>query len=762
MPVNQRAPHADDWKPNPGPQSRFLSLTCFEALYGGSAGGGKSDSILVDAIRYVGKGYGAAYQALLLRTTFPALEKSLILRSHELYPRIGGVYNESKKTWIFPGKERVVFGYLERDADVDQYQGAAFQFCVAAGTPVLLADGSWRAIELIAVGDMVATLVGPRRVTQTFAMGRKPVVRVTGPAGTALVSASHRMLSSHGWASPEELRPTRCCASGNSASWSTLPSRRSCTPDACSPSGLPQGLECGPLSQPETIRPEIAACSADGQSDCAGYCGSRQVSSRPLGWTTRLALFAPVLRSMAPDTALSTPPDAPRRARDVSSPPDSPGGCRCDCDCDGERSRLAQVGDRVCIPSQAGAVGPFRFALREDGLGCTRTRIREDQRTPIHPYTSRTLELVEGVQPQTVEMVPEGEAEVHDLRVEQASHYVTWGGFISQNCGFDELTQFSLHQYLYLFSRCRSAHGIPCRIRGTTNPGGNGHEWVFNRFGAWLDPGSALRAAPGKVLYFVKRNGEDVSVSKGTLDDDGTPALGRVFVPARLSDNPYLASDGQYARSLRELDPVRQAQLLDGNWLIKPGKGLYFRRAWTPIVDAAPIKSTRVRYWDRAATVDGDWTAGVLMARGPDGVFYIENVVRLRGTPRDVIATIKTTAQLDGTGVLQVLEQDPGQAGVVELDMYTRELIGHRFKFVRPTGDKVTRFGPFSSQCEAGNVRLVAGPWNRLYCEELESFPEGDHDDQCDASSGAFGSIGLAMPALASTPGRPRRSLEGY
>ena len=73
MPANKRAPHPDDWKPNPGPQSRFLSLTCFEALYGGSAGGGKSDSILVDAIRYVGKGYGAAYQALLLRTTFPAL-----------------------------------------------------------------------------------------------------------------------------------------------------------------------------------------------------------------------------------------------------------------------------------------------------------------------------------------------------------------------------------------------------------------------------------------------------------------------------------------------------------------------------------------------------------------------------------------------------------------------------------------------------------------------------------------------------------------
>jgi len=326
--------------------------------------------------------------------------------------------------------------------------------------------------------------------------------------------------------------------------------------------------------------------------------------------------------------------------------------------------------------------------------------------------------------------------------------------------GFDELTHFTLTQYREIRNRVRAtAPGLPRHVRATTNPGGDGHDWVFERWGAWLNPecnwrGLKEQAKAGEVLRVTPDN---------SLIGEPELMTSRTFIPAKLEDNPVLLrEDPTYRLKLTDNDPVRRAQLLDGNWLAKPARGLYFRRAWTPIVEAAPIKSTRVRYWDRAATVDGDWTAGVLMARGPDGVFYVENVVRLRGTPRDVIATIKTTAQLDGTGVLQVLEQDPGQAGVVELDMYTRELIGHRFKFVRPTGDKVTRFGPFSSQCEAGNVRLVAGPWNRLYCEELESFPEGDHDDQCDASSGAFGSIGLAMPALAATPGRPRRSLEGY
>ena len=114
--------------PNPGPQTRFLGLTCFEALYGGAAGGGKSASLLVDSIRYVGRGYGANYHAILFRRTYPELEKSLIKESRGLYPRLGGVYNEVKSTWTFPGGEIVEFAHIQHEKDVFKYQGAAFQF----------------------------------------------------------------------------------------------------------------------------------------------------------------------------------------------------------------------------------------------------------------------------------------------------------------------------------------------------------------------------------------------------------------------------------------------------------------------------------------------------------------------------------------------------------------------------------------------------------------------------------------------------------
>jgi predicted phage terminase large subunit-like protein len=54
------------------------------------------------------------------------------------------------------------------------------------------------------------------------------------------------------------------------------------------------------------------------------------------------------------------------------------------------------------------------------------------------------------------------------------------------------------------------------------------------------------------------------------------------------------------------------------------------------------------------------------------------------------------------------------------------------------TGKKEVRAAPFASQAEAGNVVLVAGPWNEAFLSEVEVFPAGRHDDQVDAAAGAF------------------------
>jgi predicted phage terminase large subunit-like protein len=85
------------------------------------------------------------------------------------------------------------------------------------------------------------------------------------------------------------------------------------------------------------------------------------------------------------------------------------------------------------------------------------------------------------------------------------------------------------------------------------------------------------------------------------------------------------------------------------------------------------------------------------------------------------------------------MEQEPGSSGVKVIDDYTRRvLMGWDFQGVPSTGNKEVRANPLASQAEAGNVKLVRGPWINAFLDEIELFPLGSHDDQVDAASGAL------------------------
>lgn len=341
--------------------------------------------------------------------------------------------------------------------------------------------------------------------------------------------------------------------------------------------------------------------------------------------------------------------------------------------------------------------------------------------------------------------------------------------------GFDELTHFTLKQYQELKSRVRaSVPGLPRHIRATTNPGGDGHEWVMAKWGAWLDPkfeapGISRRdddagvklppLAPGQVAWVEKTlDGDTWHTSRPSPYDPATTAS-RMFIPAMLSDNPALiANDPGYARNLMDLDPVRRAQLLGGNWLARPARGLYFRRTAAQLVEATPAWEQgvqRCRYWDRAASIDGDWTVGVKMARTRDGLFWVEDVARFRGVPSEVEARIKQTCQLDGVKVLVLLEQDPGQAGLFETAHYIRQLAGFNVRAVRKTASKLVAAGPASAQWSVGNVRVAVAPWTDAYLAELEAFPEAAHDDQVDATAGAFNHLANSVAPTLEVPRVP-------
>lgn len=109
--------------------------------------------------------------------------------------------------------------------------------------------------------------------------------------------------------------------------------------------------------------------------------------------------------------------------------------------------------------------------------------------------------------------------------------------------GFDETSMFSPTQYLYLFSRCRSTNpNIKPRIRGGTNPGGEGHQFLKDRFQIGIIP-------PGQTIF------------------DARTGLSRVFIPAKLKDNPTLAlNDPDYVKRLMALPELERMRLMEGLW----------------------------------------------------------------------------------------------------------------------------------------------------------------------------------------------------
>jgi predicted phage terminase large subunit-like protein len=295
-----------------------------------------------------------------------------------------------------------------------------------------------------------------------------------------------------------------------------------------------------------------------------------------------------------------------------------------------------------------------------------------------------------------------------------------------QFVGFDELTHFTETQYRYLFSRLRRLKGarVPIRARSSANPGGRGHDWVKARFIVSTSPD-------------------------------------RVFVPAKLDDNPHL-DKVEYEASLAQLDPITRARLREGNWDVREAGG-YFRREWFEVVDQAPRGLRWVRRWDLAATElspqspDPDWTVGLKMGER-DGVFYIADVRRERRGPAGVEDLVRHTAQTDGIGVEISLEQEPGSSGKTVAQRYARVLKGFTFKAKPSTGDKVERAKPFSAAAFNLNVKVVRGPWNAAFFDELEAFPEGGHDDQVDAGSGAIEHLSQGstfVVEVADAPPRP-------
>lgn len=117
------------WVPH-GPterQAAFLAIDAAEALYGGAAGGGKTDALLMAALEYVDNPH---YAALLLRRTSPELVQpdGILTRAHEWLGGTDAVWSEKYLTYTFPSGARLRFGHMQHEVDRFAYQGGAYHF----------------------------------------------------------------------------------------------------------------------------------------------------------------------------------------------------------------------------------------------------------------------------------------------------------------------------------------------------------------------------------------------------------------------------------------------------------------------------------------------------------------------------------------------------------------------------------------------------------------------------------------------------------
>lgn len=105
-------------------QAALISCPCFEILFGGARGGGKTDGMLGDFISHADL-YGENAIGLMVRRERTQLLET-IERSKAIYGLLGWKFHEQDKMWRSPNGARLRFAYLERDSDADAYQGHSY------------------------------------------------------------------------------------------------------------------------------------------------------------------------------------------------------------------------------------------------------------------------------------------------------------------------------------------------------------------------------------------------------------------------------------------------------------------------------------------------------------------------------------------------------------------------------------------------------------------------------------------------------------
>ena len=300
-------------------------------------------------------------------------------------------------------------------------------------------------------------------------------------------------------------------------------------------------------------------------------------------------------------------------------------------------------------------------------------------------------------------------------------------------------------------------------------------DWYTKTFRTRISPG-------GGILYIGTRwNVNDLAgyiiKNEGLIDDGGIWKL--------LSFPAIAINDEKHRKKGEALHPERwPLEALEGfktpkhSWeslyqqspFIRGGNMIMRHWLEKSIVDDFPRDAKGLRYWDLAGTqakagTDPDWSAGAQVFY-KSGQWFITGMERFRDTPLGNENRVKATASRDGRGMKVYVQQDPGQAGKSQISHYARNVLaGYAFHgHNKGQIGKVTMAEPLAAAAEAGNVFIVRKTADgfglteqeiETLLSEMELFPNGPHDDQVDAITGA-------MNRLLEKTTKPRRAVRYY
>lgn len=576
------------WQPQSGPQEALIHCPITLIGYGGARGGGKTDGVL-GKFAIAQEQFGSDFNAIFFRKELPQAD-DLIERAKQIYLPLQAHWQDQKKQFTFPNGGRLRFRPLANDGDAEKYQGQ--NLCVAVGTLIRMADGSFKPIEQIEVGEQIATLLGPRKVTCKIKPYLAPCVESQvwdqdgNVVGVQRNPIWHPVLTAHGVSSiagDSELHKSQIRhIDEQSRQWALSV----CNADRKFPAY--KGLK----------HQAWFACLEDGKTYCKESLDDNPTLQQLPTLSVPVALHAPTVRLKqkherhghdestechAQHKSVEQSSDSfpiPQKIRQgfqrldellrerLGWPLPLDGGLSYEQTnfyrasgspvdylfsrdlCDAHIPQVVEIGQGE-FPLQGDAV-ELHHTSTEDGSGTTQTHSPVPTQWWVHPYSGKAFHLVEDVVFGKMVSSYVGECLVTDITVEEANHYISDCGLINKNshAAIEEAGNYSDPSCIWkLFGALRGKGGG--QIILTFNPGGVGHGWLKELF---------IKPAP-KGMKILKKE-----LPNGASFD-------YIYIPSRVHDNQILlARDPEYINRLHMVgSPELVRAWLEGDFEIHEG-----------------------------------------------------------------------------------------------------------------------------------------------------------------------------------------------